>query len=68
MPVTTTSAALHITPGARSSILIRLLAQLLTACVIVAIKTFIKHAKRKGVKLKDGDATVEGLDDILYDE
>lgn len=40
----------------------------MTRCVIVVIKTFIKHAKRKGAKFKDGDATVEGLDDILYDE
>ncbi|CDO68138.1 hypothetical protein BN946_scf185003.g10 [Trametes cinnabarina] len=48
MPVTTTSAAIHITP--------------------VVIKTFIRHAKRKGIKLKDGDTTVQGWDDILYDE
>ncbi|OSC99002.1 alpha/beta-hydrolase [Trametes coccinea BRFM310] len=48
MPVTTTSAAIHITP--------------------VVVKTFIKHAKRKGIKYKDGDTTVQGWDDILYDE
>ncbi|KAH9894438.1 alpha/beta-hydrolase [Cubamyces lactineus] len=48
MPVTTTSAAIHITP--------------------VVFKTFLKHAKRKGVKYKDGDGTVQGWDDILYDE
>ncbi|KAI0637973.1 alpha/beta-hydrolase [Trametes polyzona] len=48
MPVTTTSAAIHITP--------------------VVIKTFVKHAKRKGIKYKDGDGTVQGWDDILYDE
>ncbi|KAI0772028.1 alpha/beta-hydrolase [Trametes elegans] len=48
MPVTTTSAAIHITP--------------------IVVKTFLNHAKRKGVKYKDGDTTVQGWDDILYDE
>ncbi|KAI9066431.1 alpha/beta-hydrolase [Trametes sanguinea] len=48
MPVTTTSAAIHITP--------------------VVVKTFIRHAKRKGIKYKDGDTSVQGWDDILYDE
>ncbi|KAI0824710.1 alpha/beta-hydrolase [Trametes gibbosa] len=48
MPVTTTSAAIHITP--------------------VVIKTLIEHTKRKGIKLKEGDSTVNGRDDILYDE
>ncbi|KAI0356462.1 alpha/beta-hydrolase [Trametes cingulata] len=48
MPVTTTSAAIHITP--------------------VVIKTFIKHVRRKGIKYKDGDGSVQGWDDLLYDE
>ncbi|KAI0677037.1 alpha/beta-hydrolase [Trametes maxima] len=48
MPVTTASAAVHITP--------------------VVVKTFIRHAKRKGVKFKDGDDTVQGWDDIFYDQ
>ncbi|KAK7695761.1 hypothetical protein QCA50_000398 [Cerrena zonata] len=48
MPVTTTSAAIHITP--------------------VVLKTFYKHAKRKGQKLKDGDASEQATDDILFDE
>ncbi|KAI0722242.1 alpha/beta-hydrolase [Cerioporus squamosus] len=48
MPVTTTSAAIHITP--------------------VVIKTFFKHSKRKGIKLKDGDKSEEAWDDLFYDE
>ncbi|KAI0650222.1 alpha/beta-hydrolase [Trametes meyenii] len=48
MPVTTASAAVHITP--------------------VVFKTFVKHAKRKGAKIKDGDETVQGWDDIFYDQ
>ncbi|KAI0751533.1 alpha/beta-hydrolase [Daedaleopsis nitida] len=48
MPVTTTSAAIHITP--------------------VVLKTFFKHAKRKGSKLKDGDDSERAWDDIFYDE
>ncbi|KAI1786660.1 alpha/beta-hydrolase [Ganoderma leucocontextum] len=48
MPVSTASAAIHITP--------------------VVLKTFLKHTKRKGVKVKDGDHTVYAIDDIYYDE
>ncbi|RPD66751.1 alpha/beta-hydrolase [Lentinus tigrinus ALCF2SS1-7] len=48
MPVTTASAAIHITP--------------------VVIKTFFKHSKRKGIKLKDGDKSEQALDDLFYDQ
>ncbi|CAL1701139.1 unnamed protein product [Somion occarium] len=48
MPVTTTSAAVHITP--------------------VVLKTFYKHTKHKGHKVKNGDTTEEATDDLIYDE
>ncbi|KAL4249093.1 hypothetical protein ABKN59_005778 [Abortiporus biennis] len=48
MPVTTFSAAVHITP--------------------VVVKTFYKHARTKGRKLKDGDKSEDARDDIFFDE
>ncbi|THH31314.1 hypothetical protein EUX98_g2870 [Antrodiella citrinella] len=34
----------------------------------VVVKTFYKHTKRKGQKLREGDHTEEATDDILFDE
>ena len=34
----------------------------------VVLKTFFKHTKRKGLKLKDGDSSEQAWDDIFYDE
>lgn len=67
MGVSTASAATHITPGwlglvshvGETQAYVR---------VLVAVKTFFKHAKRRGQKLKDGDTTEEATDDILFDE
>ena len=34
----------------------------------VVIKTFIRHTRRKGHKLEEGDKTEDAYDDIFYDE
>ncbi|PCH41474.1 alpha/beta-hydrolase [Wolfiporia cocos MD-104 SS10] len=34
----------------------------------VAIATLLRHAKKKGIKLKDGDNTEEATDDVFFDE
>ena len=68
MPVTTASAAVHITPGAASSR--KLLPRLFVdpdICLVV-IKTFLAHSKRKGIKFKDGDKSEQAWDDLFYDE
>ena len=65
MTVSTTSAAIHITPGILDSFCTSLLSIDSLRCVVV-IKTLFKHAKTKGRKLKEGDETVVATDDIFF--
>ena len=69
MPVTTVSAAVHITPG-KSSSNARKEGRLLTKYgdVPVAVKTFFKHYKIKGLRLVRGDSGETATDDIFFDE
>jgi hypothetical protein len=68
MPVTTVSAAVHITPGKLrfngegSSTLTN------RGKRLVVVKTFLKHYKIKGQKLARGDTEEEATDDIFFDE
>jgi hypothetical protein len=67
MPVTTVSAAVHITPGkSRSSGEETKLT--CDGCALVAVKTFFKHYKIKGLKLVRGESGKTATDDIFFDE
>ena len=66
MTVSTTSAAVHITPGASSLCSLNTLADSPPRTVV--IKTFVKHARTKGRKFREGDRTVIATDDIFFDE
>lgn len=68
MPVTTVSAAVHITPGT-----LRLNGEensRLTChgATLVVVKTFLKHYKTKGEKYARGDTGEAATDDIFFDE
>ena len=68
MPVTTTSAAVHITPGK-----LRLFSEGSSDLTpdgetSVVIKTFLKHYKIKGQKYANGDTDEAATDDIFFDE
>lgn len=65
MGVNTGSAAVHIAPGKISTFPSAVYAEPHTS---VAFKTFYKHAKRKGQKLKNGVPRDEATDDVLFDE
>ena len=68
MPVTTVSAAAHITPGNLRSIVME--NSKLTCCgeSLVVVKTFLKHYKIKGQKYAHGDTGEASTDDIFFDE
>ena len=68
MPVTTVSAAVHITPGKLRPIVVE--SSELTRCggFLVVVKTFLKHYKNKGQKYARGDAGEASTDDIFFDE
>ena len=71
MPVTTVSAAVHITPGKpgfepRSKLEPNKPSWL--KIILVVVKTFFKHYKTKGQKLAHGDAGEAATDDIFFDE
>jgi len=68
MPVTTVSAAVHITPGKLRSTIMQ--SSKLTCCgePLVVVKTFLKHYKIKGQKYARGEAGETSTDDIFFDE
>jgi len=68
MPVTTVSAAVHITPGKLPSIVVE--SSKLNCCggSSVVVKTFLKHYKIKGQKYARGYAGETSTDDIFFDE
>ena len=65
MPVTTTTAAVHITPGLFSSSLGLPGSHF---SVPVVIKTLLLHSKRKVKRIKDSRREQEAQDDLLFDE
>ena len=67
MPVTTVSAAVHITPGKLHSIIMES-SKLTSYGSLVVVKTFLKHYKTKGQKYARGDAEEASTDDIFFDE
>jgi hypothetical protein len=70
MPVTTVSAAAHITPGERSTVHVtpRYTQAQNIILNIVAVKTWFEHYKTKGEKFNNGDKEEVALDDIFFDE
>jgi hypothetical protein len=68
MPVTTVSAAVHITPG---KLRLNVEESSKLTCLgetSVVVKTFLKHYKIKGEKLARGDTEEAATDDIFFDE
>ncbi len=64
MPVTTASAAAHITPGSIPHLALVFLVRS-DILALVVLKTFYNHTKRK---FKGGDPTEKAWDDLMYDE
>lgn len=68
MPVTTVSAAVHITPGKLRFNVEENSTLTSRGTHLVVVKTFLKHYKIKGQKLARGDTEEEATDDIFFDE
>jgi hypothetical protein len=68
MPVTTVSAAVHITPGKIRLTDEESLNLTHNGETPVAVRTFLKHYKAKGKKYARGDTGEVATDDIFFDE
>ena len=68
MPVTTISAAVHITPGELCLNGGERLNLTSNGGFPVVVKTFLKHFKIKGEKFAHGDTDEAATDDIFFDE
>jgi len=68
MPVTTVSAAVHITPGKLRLNDVESLNLTRNGETLVVVKTFLKHYKTKGEKYVRRDTGEVATDDIFFDE